>query len=190
MNELRDAVTGINVTSPTIRLLGRPEQNRYEGLELVFDNREEVERVLAARVIRPEMTWRSGAEEKRLKVRAEASTEKPEVLRVFFSEDPRNFPKDALAQARIIIENRINASGLSEPAVWLDEANQRLQIQLPGITAGGSGAVDQTTGRLNFRLGNRVVMFWVDLTVPGLRLTPGKVRRLLILNLAGWAPAV
>ncbi|HHU82927.1 MAG TPA: protein translocase subunit SecD [Firmicutes bacterium] len=165
MNELRDAVTGINVTSPTIRLLGRPEQNRYEGLELVFDNREEVERVLAARVIRPEMTWRSGAEEKRLKVRAEASTEKPEVLRVFFSEDPRNFPKDALAQARIIIENRINASGLSEPAVWLDEANQRLQIQLPGITTQEEAErLIQTTGRLNFRLGNRVVMFGSDLT--------------------------
>lgn len=164
MDELRSAVTGVDVASPIIRLLGRAEQNRHDGLELIFTSGEEVERVLAARVIKPEMTWRSGAEEKRLKVRAEASTERPEVLKVFVSEDPANFPKDALAQARIIIERRIDSTGLTEPAVWLDEANQRLQIQLPGITTQEEAErLIQTTGRLNFRLGNRIVMFGSDL---------------------------
>ena len=165
MDDLRSAVTSIDVTSPTIRLLGRGEQNRYEGLELVFANGEEANRVLRAGVIRPEMTWRAGAEEKRLKLRAEVLTEKPEVLQVYVSEDPRNYPADALAQARIIIERRINASGLTEPAVWLDEVNQRLQIQLPGITTQEEAErLIRTTGRLNFRLGNRIVMFGTDLT--------------------------
>lgn len=165
IEELRAAVAGIDVSRPAVRLMGRSEQSRYEGLEFVFDNREEVERVLLARVIQPELTWRSGAEEKNLKVRTEASTERPEVLRVFLSEDPKNLPKDALEQAKIIIQNRIDTSGLTEPAVWLDDANQRLQIQLPGITTQDEAErLIRTTGRLNFRLGDRIVMFGADLT--------------------------
>ena len=165
MDDLRSAVTSIDVPSPTIRLLGRAEQNRYEGLELVFASREEAERVLRAGVIRPDMTWRSGAEEKKLQLRAEVSMERPEALKIYVSEDPKNFPKDALEQAKIIIQNRIDASGLTEPAVWLDDVNQRLQIQLPGITTQEEAErLIRTTGRLNFRLGNRIVMFGNDLT--------------------------
>lgn len=163
-DELRTAITDLGVDEPAARLLGRPEQERYEGLELVFSSKEELERVLRSRVISREMTWKFGAEEKRLLVETAVSPENPEVLRVFVSEDPANFPKDALEQARVIIANRVDASGLTEAAVRLDETNRRLTVQLPGITTQEEAErLIRSTGRLNFRLGNRIVMFGTDL---------------------------
>jgi len=163
-DELQAAVADLGVDEPAARLMGRPEQERYEGLELVFSSEEEMERVLRAGVISKEMTWKYGAEEKKLLVKTAASPENPEVLKVFVSEDPENFPKDALQQARVIIGNRVDASGLTEAAVRLDETNHRLTVQLPGITTQEEAErLIRSTGRLNFRLENRIVMFGTDL---------------------------
>lgn len=162
--ELRTTVAGLGMEKPDARLLGRPEHEKYEGLELVFRSKEEVDRVLQARLITREMTWKSGAEEKKLLVETAVAPENPEVLRVLVSEDPANFPKDALEQARVIIANRVDASGLTEAAVRLDKTNGRLTVQLPGIASQEEAErLIRSTGRLNFRLGNRIVMFGTDL---------------------------
>ena len=67
-------------------------------------------------------------------------------------------------QAKVIISNRVNASGLAETDVRYDEKNGRIQVQLPGVQS--QEEADQlirSTGRLNFRLNGRIVMFGSDL---------------------------
>ncbi len=176
------------VTTPKVSFLGKAnDNNRYEGLVFQFASQEDAERVLRAKVIKDKLTWRAGIEEKKLLLKAELSPTEPGNLRVAIEEDPANFPADALYQAKVIIENRINATGLAETVVRLDQNKNRIEVQLPGIKSQEEAErLIKSTGRLNFRLNDRIVMFGTDLEdaqamfdsergVPAIQLRFGKV---------------
>ena len=64
----------------------------------------------------------------------------------------------------MIIENRINSTGLSETVVRLDQNKNRIEVQLPGVKSQEEAErLIKSTGRLNFRLNDRIVMFGADL---------------------------
>jgi len=164
MNEILKSVNSLGVQGAEARLLGRAENNRYDGLIFTFKSAEDANRVLRSAVIKREFEWRSGIESKKLLLKVEAVDGNPRALQVLVSEDPANFPHDALYQAKVIISNRVNASGLAETDVRYDEKNGRIQVQLPGVQS--QEEADQlirSTGRLNFRLNGRIVMFGSDL---------------------------
>src|SRR5690606_33065407 len=118
----------------------------------------------AAGVIKSNLTWRSGIEEKKLKLEIGVDQGDPSVLKVVVQEDPDNFPADALAQAKAIIENRINSSGLAETVVRLDQTKGRIEVQLPGVRSQAEAErLLKSTGRLNFRLNDKIVMYGTDL---------------------------
>jgi preprotein translocase subunit SecD len=162
---VRKGFANLAVAEPTVRLLGKAnDNNRYEGLAFKFASAEEANRVLKAGTIKEKLTWRSGIEEKKLKVNTAVSAADPSVLEVRVQEDPANFPEDALYQAKVIIENRINSSGLSETVVRLDQSKGRIEVQLPGVRSQEEAErLLKSTGRLNFRLDGKIVMYGNDL---------------------------
>lgn len=159
------AVNGLGIDKPTVDVLGKSnDNNRYEGLAFRFASAAEAREVLAAGVIKKNLTWRSGVEEKKLLLDVAVAKDDPTVLTVAVQEDPANFPEDALYEAKVIIENRINSSGLSETVVRLDKAKGRIEVQLPGIRSQAEAErLLKSTGRLNFRLNDQIVMYGDDL---------------------------
>ncbi len=162
---LLTAIKKLSINEPSVTLLGKAnDNNRYEGLVFRFDSQEDAERVLRSKVIKEKLTWRSGIEEKKLKVNPEVSLTEPGIIKVRVEEDPSNFPADALYQAKVIIANRINSTGLSETVVRLDKSKDRIEVQLPGIKSQEEAErLIKSTGRLNFRLDGKIVMFGTDL---------------------------
>lgn len=162
---VRKGLADLGVAEPAVSLLGKAhDNNRYDGLAFKFASAEEADRVLKAGKIKESLKWRAGIEEKKLKVDAKVSAGDPTVLEVLVQEDPASFPKDALEQAKVIIENRINASGLSETVVRLDQNKGRIEVQLPGIRSQEEAErLLKSTGRLNFRLDGKIVMYGNDL---------------------------
>ena len=129
-----------------------------------FASAAEAREVLAAGVIKSNLTWRSGIEEKKLKLEIGVDQGDPSVLKVAVQEDPDNYPADDLAQAKAIIENRINSSGLAETVVRLDQTKGRIEVQLPGVRSQAEAErLLKSTGRLNFRLDGKIVMYGDDL---------------------------
>lgn len=164
-NYVQKGVAGLGIKAPAVGFLGKAnDNNRYEGLALKFASAAEAQEVMAAGVIKSTLTWRSGVEEKKLKLNVGVDHEDPSVLTVAVQEDPDNFPKDALYQAKVIIENRINSSGLSETVVRLDQTKGRIEVQLPGVRSQAEAErLLKSTGRLNFRLDDKIVMYGTDL---------------------------
>ncbi|NLW60050.1 MAG: protein translocase subunit SecD [Firmicutes bacterium] len=162
---VQKAVAGLGIAQPAVSLLGKAnDNNRYEGLAVQFASAAEAREVLAAGVIKSNLTWRSGIEEKKLKLEIGVDQGDPSVLKVAVQEDPDNFPADALAQAKAIIENRINSSGLAETVVRLDQTKGRIEVQLPGVRSQAEAErLLKSTGRLNFRLDGKIVMYGDDL---------------------------
>ncbi|NLM37246.1 MAG: protein translocase subunit SecD [Firmicutes bacterium] len=161
----KKAVAGLGIGEPAVSLLGiANDNNRYEGLALKFASAAEAQQVLVAGVIKTNLTWRSGIEEKKLKLNVGVDQADPTVLRVAVQEDPATFPADALYQVKVIIENRINASGLAETVVRLDQAKGRIEVQLPGVRSQEEAErLIKSTGRLNFRLDDKIVLYGNDL---------------------------
>lgn len=164
-SQLLKLLSPLEIGEPSVTFLGRSDNNRYEGLLFKFQSEEDARRVLNAKVIGKNLNWSSGVEKKKLIVTGvQIPEEAPSTLRVYIEEDPANFAKDALYQAKVIIANRVNASGLSETDVRLDEKNGRIQVQLPGIkNQEEAERLIRSTGRLNFRLNDKIVMFGTDL---------------------------
>ena len=103
MNEILKSVNSLGVQGAEARLLGRAENNRYDGLIFTFKSAEDANRVLRSAVIKREFEWRSGIESKKLLLKVEAVDGNPRALQVLVSEDPANFPHDALYQAKVAI---------------------------------------------------------------------------------------
>jgi preprotein translocase subunit SecD len=162
---LLTAINKLEIKEPSVTLLGKAnDNNRFEGLVFQFASQEDAERVLRGKVIKEKLTWRSGVEEKKLKVTTQMSRTEPGIIKVRIEEDPSNFPADALYQAKVIIANRINSTGLSETVVRLDKSKDRIEVQLPGIKSQEEAErLIKSTGRLNFRLNGKIVMFGTDL---------------------------
>lgn len=174
-NDLVEKMTQINVPAPQSGYLGKRENNKYDGLILTFNDAQELQRVLNAKVIPATMQWKKGIEDLRLKFRTVRSEKQSNVLYVYAQLDPEMFDKDAMRRAKEIISRRVNSKGLSETDVRYDEKNGRIQVQLPGISSQEEAEkMIQSTGRLNFRdAEGNIVMFGSDLKNAAAGIQPG-----------------
>lgn len=150
---------GIN---PTVKYLGVLDSDRYEGLKYTFANADEVQRALNLKVF-PQVyktDLHGEAVTLNLNPKVDGST-----VDLYVQRDPRDFPEDALKQSLAIIDNRISqaSSGMAEADVRLD-GKGRINVQLPGINSLKEARdLIVATGRLTFRIDNKIVLDGTDL---------------------------
>lgn len=151
----------VNAAAPSVGKLGLMELNKYEGLKFTFASADEARRVLAAGAIQNGLLWREGDKDLHLTFRLEQIGRD---LEVTVEQSPRDFPADSLKRAETILEDRVNRLGLSEPDIRFDDDNDQIIVQLPSVTSEKEAQdILQRTGRLNFRLEGRKVLFGDDL---------------------------
>ncbi len=158
---VREQIGRVNVAPPEMAKLGLMDMNKYDGLKFTFASAEDAGRVMAARVIKDELSLAEGDKTIHLALHAEQVGRDIEIKVAQAAED---FPEDALARAETILEDRVNRLGLSEPDIRLDKEHGRIIVQLPSVTSEKEAEdILQRTGRLNFRIDGKKVLYGDDL---------------------------
>jgi preprotein translocase subunit SecD len=173
--DLNARITKLGIAQPKSDVLGIAENNKYDGLKFTFASADEVKRVLNAKAVPERMDWNKGVESMKLLLKSEQDSKNANVLRVNIQIDPAMFDSEAIARAKEIISRRVNSSGLAETDVRYDQKNKRIQVQLPGVDSiEKAEKLLKATGRLNFRLNGKIVMFGDDLKDAKASLDPSK----------------
>ncbi len=150
--KIRQANINVQITP-----LGTLDGDRYEGLQLSFANVAELQRARNLGIFTERYQFKVFGETKRLNF---DTTIKGNQIELKILEDASNFPADSLERSLAIIGNRINESshGMAEADVRLD-GKGRINVQLPGIKSlqEAKGLIT-ATGRLTFRINNRIVL--------------------------------
>lgn len=163
-SDLVRKIKELGIDEPRKNFLGLRAENKYDGLKLTFASENDAQRVINAKVVPASMEWDKGIEKLKLLMNVRKDNANPNVLSISVQLDPKMYGSEALSQAKEIISRRVNSSGLSETDVRLDANNGRIQVQLPGIaTLEQAETLLKSTGRLNFRLDGRIVMYGDDL---------------------------
>ncbi|MGE5551691.1 MAG: protein translocase subunit SecD [Bacteroidota bacterium] len=158
---VQEQIGQVNVAAPSMAKLGLMEMGKYEGLRFIFATADDAKRVMNAGVIEDEMTLRDGDKDAHLTLRPKQVGREIEVT---VAQSAKDFPEDALARAETILEDRVNRLGLSEPDIRLDKEHNRITVQLPSVTSEKEAQdILQRTGRLNFRIDGRKVLYGDDL---------------------------
>ncbi|MGQ9779309.1 MAG: protein translocase subunit SecD [Bacillota bacterium] len=158
---LTEKIGRMQVATPGVRKLGLLEFDKYEGLRFTFAGPEEARRVLEAGVLPETLNVEREGNTLHLELRYQQVGKDIEVT---VTQSPKDFPEDALERAKIILSDRINRLGLSEPDIRLDKQHGRIIVQLPGVTSEKEAQeILQRTGRLNFRINGKPVMYGDDL---------------------------
>jgi len=158
---LAEKIERVRVSPPRIQKLGLLEFDKYEGLRFIFADTGEAERVLATGVLPETLNVEREGNTLHLELRYQQVGQEIEAT---VTQSPRDFPEDALERAKIILADRINRLGLSEPDIRLDKEHGRIVVQLPGVTSEKEAQeILQRTGRLNFRIDGKPVMYGDDL---------------------------
>lgn len=151
----------VQVSAPAIEKLGLLDLDKYEGLRLTFAGAEDARRVLAAGVLPDGLTVEREGGVLHLELRYE---QVGRTIEATVAQSPKDFPEDALERAKIILEDRVNRLGLTEPDIRLDKEHGRIIVQLPSVTSEKEAQeILQRTGRLNFRINGKPVMYGDDL---------------------------
>lgn len=159
-NDLVQKIGNLGISEPKKSFLGLREENKYNGLRFTFASENEVQRVINAKIIPSSLDWDKGVEKLSLLLKAEKNRSNPNMLSINVQLNPRMYGSEALTQAKEIISRRVNSSGLSETDVRLDSKNGRIQVQLPGVASlDQAETLLKSTGRLNFRLDGKIVMY-------------------------------
>jgi preprotein translocase subunit SecD len=169
--ELIAAMAQAKITAPQITQLGVADNERYEGLELTFASAKEVERAKNLGLFQGARKLDFFGETINLIL---APVYKGNKIELAINQDSKDFPEDALRNAKEIIENRISgaASGMAEADVRIDNKG-RLNVQLPGIkTLEDARKIITATGRLTFRINDRIVLDGTDMEVTGVGPNP------------------
>lgn len=163
LTKLRQA----NIPEPTVGFIGTIDNNRYEGLRLVFDNASNLERASNLKIFTSTYKFESFGETKNLIFESET---KGNVLELKVKQNKQDFPGDALERAKSVIANRINekSAGMAEAEVRIEPQKERINVQLPGLKSlEQAQEIIITTARLTFRINNQIVLDGTDLTVEG-----------------------
>lgn len=161
LSKLRDELlTKLNEANINVQAsyLGTLDGDRYEGLRFSFANETDLQRARNLGVFPQQYQLNAFGETKRLSFKPEIKGNTIE-LTVLQSAD--DFSKDSLKRSLAIISNRINEAshGMAEADVRLDEGKNRIHVQLPGIkTLQEAKSLITATGRLTFRINNRIVL--------------------------------
>ena len=162
-NALMAKMKEAGIAEPQMEFLGTVENNLYEGLQYTFASAADVQRVQNINAFPATYKLEVFGETKNLHFKPEI---KGNVVELTVSQDPRDFPSDALQRSLAIIEHRISdaASGMAEAEVRLDQ-NNRINVQLPGLKSLQQARdLITATGRLTFRIDNRTVLDGTDLS--------------------------
>lgn len=170
-DDLITKMTSLQMTAPKWDLYGSRDENKYDGLKFTFASANDLQRVINAKAIPEKMDRSNGIEKlavilKPVGVTADnnGNTAASNTLIIKIQMDPALFGEDALVRAKDIISKRVNGSGIAETDVRLDKSNGRIQVQLPGVSSlDEAEKLLKATGRLNFRLDGKIVMFGSDL---------------------------
>lgn len=162
-----------NMTNPTVSYLGVLDGGRYEGLKISLQNPDEAQRALNTEAFSKSISLDVFGEAKKLNL---DTTVKGNVIEISVLEDPSDFPADSLERSLTIINHRISSasSGMAEADVRLD-GKGRINVQLPGLKSlQEAREMIIATGRLTFRIDNKIVLDGTDMQDVRVALEPGK----------------
>lgn len=155
-DELSTKIKNANI-DVQIAPLGTLDGDRYEGLRLSFANANDLQRARNLGIFTKAYQFKVFGETKKLNFEPEI---KENAIELTILEDSSNFPADSLERSLAIISNRINEAshGMAEADVRLD-GKGRINVQLPGIKSlQEAKSLITATGRLTFRINNRIVL--------------------------------
>ncbi len=161
-DELMAKIRQANITAPQVAPLGVLDGDRYDGLQFTFANANDVTRAQNIGAFPNRFKLDFYGETKNFNFEPKINGN---VVELTILEDPRDFPGDALERSKAIIEHRISesASGMAEADVRLD-GKGRLNVQLPGLqTLQQARDIIVATGRLTFRINDRIVLDGTDM---------------------------
>lgn len=159
---LTDRMKTAAIPAPEISPLGVRDADRYEGLKFTFKSAEDAQRALNVNAFPGKYQLPVFGETKNLNLRR---TIKGKVVELEVLQDAGDFPADSLERSLVIINHRISeaSAGMAEADVRLD-GKGRINVQLPGIrTLEEARDLIVATGRLTFRINNRIVLDGTDL---------------------------
>lgn len=149
------------ITEPTVSNFGM-DGDRYDGIKLTFANPGDVQRAINLGAFPTSYKMDVAGEAKNLNIKTKVYGR---VVRLAVTQDPKDFPEDSLTRALTIIDHRISeaSAGMAEADVRLD-GKGRLNVQLPGIsTMQEAKELIAATGRLTFRIDNKIVLDGTDM---------------------------
>lgn len=170
---LTQRIKAAQIPAPEISPLGIRDADRYEGLKFTFDSVEDAQRAMNVNAFPPKHQLTVFGETKTLNLRR---TLKSNVVELEVLQDAADFPADSLERSLAIINHRINeaSAGMAEADVRLD-GKGRINVQLPGIrTLEEARELIVATGRLTFRINNRIVLDGTDLKDVWVNLNPNE----------------
>lgn len=148
--------------NPVISYLGVMDGDRYEGLRFKFNSPDEAQRAVNLGAFPREYRFEVFGEVRNLNLTTKVQGS---VVAVSVLQDAGDFPDDALERSLTVINHRISkaSSGMAEADVRLD-GKGRINVQLPGISSlREARELIVATGRLTFRINNRIVLDGTDL---------------------------
>lgn len=183
--ELVSKLQEANIPAPRISPLGTVDGDRQDGLLLTFANESESQRAMNIGVLSSKLKMDVFGEtmnfvlEPKFKGSTPEETNVSNVIELTVTRDPRDFPEDALERSLTIIDHRISeaSASMAEADVRLDEKgnSKRIIVQLPGLkTLQEARNLIVATGRLTFRIDNRIVLDGTDMGDMGVSFQPGK----------------
>lgn len=161
-DELITKINQAQITPPKVSPLGVLDGDRYDGLQFTFANANDLQRAVNAGIFKEKYRLEAFGEVRNLIF--EPITQ-DNVLKLKITQDAADFPQDSLERSLEIIDRRISeaSSGMAEADVRLD-GKGRLNVQLPGIqTLEEAKNLITATGRLTFRINNRIVLDGTEL---------------------------
>lgn len=167
LSKMRQANISSNMT-----FLGTMDNERYDGLEFSFSSAAEAERAINLGAFPSRLKFDFYGESKNLNFLTKQDGKKIDVT---VSQDAKDFPEDALERSVAVIESRINdaAGQMAEADVRVD-TNNRINVQLPGISSLRQAQdIIMATGRLTFRIDNKIVMDGSNMREVGVNFQPG-----------------
>ncbi len=160
--ELIAKIKQVQIDVPEVSPLGVLDGDRYDGLQFTFSNAADLQRAVNAGIFSGKFKLEAFGEVRNLNFQPKAENN---VMKLKITQDATDFPQDSLERSLEIIDRRISeaSSGMAEADVRLD-GKGRLNVQLPGIqTLEEAKGLITATGRLTFRINNRIVLDGTEL---------------------------
>jgi preprotein translocase subunit SecD len=161
-NNLLPKIREANITEPAISYLGTVDSDRYDGIRLVFATAEDAQRAFNVGAFPNHYKMDVAGETKDLNIKIKRSGR---AVQLAVAQVPPVNSDDTLQQAMTIINQRISekSSGMAEADVRLD-GKGRINVQLPGLSSlQEARELIAATGRLTFRIDNKIVLDGTDM---------------------------
>jgi preprotein translocase subunit SecD len=162
-NKLLEKVKQANISEPTVNMLGVLDGDRHDGLTFTFASQEDAQRAINVSAFPGRYQMEIFGETKNLILK---TVIKGKTVEINVTQDSKDFPDDSLDRSITIMNHRISqaATGMAEADVRKD-GKGRIIVQLPGVkTLKEAQELIVATGRLTFRIDNKIVMDGTDLS--------------------------